>query len=67
MQAGGRTCWASGRRLAGRRRARGARGLGVPVRIVGRLVGSAGPVWVLVNLAQFCVSFFDPILTQYCS
>ena len=33
--------------------ARAARGLGVPVRMVGMLAGSAGPVWVLVNLAQF--------------
>ena len=30
----------------------GAR-LGVPVRMLGMLAGSAGPVWVLVNLAQF--------------
>ena len=33
--------------------ARGAPGLGVPVHMVGMLAGSAGPVWVLVNLAQF--------------
>ena len=39
------------RRRAGR--AAWARGLGVPVRMVGRLAGSTGPVWVLVNLAQF--------------
>ena len=37
---------------AGRWAAR-ARDLGVPVRMVGMLAGSAGPVWVLVNLAQF--------------
>ena len=43
--------WGAGRhRRAGRGR---ARGLGVPVRMVGMLAGSAGPVWVLVNLAQF--------------
>ena len=29
-----------------------ARGLGVPVLMLGMLAGSAGPVWVLVNLAQ---------------
>ena len=33
--------------------ARGARGLGLPVRKVGMLPRSAGPVLVLVNLAQF--------------
>ena len=48
-----------GRGFAGRERigrtawARGARSLGMPVRMVGRLAGSIGPVWVLVNLAQF--------------
>ena len=47
-------------------RAAWACGVGVPVRMVGMLAGSVGPVWVLVNLAQFRLSFFDPILTQYC-
>ena len=64
LQAGVRACWASrhrrGRRgrRAGKRWAqawargpRGPRGLGVLVRMVGWLAGSAGPVWVLVNLA----------------
>ena len=39
----GRATWARG--------ARRARGLGVPVCMVGMLAGSAGPDWVLVNLA----------------
>ena len=44
----------AGRERAGRAAwACGARGLGVPVRMVGMLAGSAGPVWVLVNLARF--------------
>ena len=43
-----------GRERAGRVAwARGARGLDVPVHMVGMLAGSAGPVWVLMNLAQF--------------
>ena len=38
----------------GARRGRaGARGVGVPVRMVGMLAGSARPVRVLMNLAQF--------------
>ena len=47
-------------------RAAWACSLGVPVRMVGMLAGSVGPVWVLVNLAQLRL-IFDPILTQYCS
>ena len=53
---GARACWASGRRRGRQTWGRGARGgrcLGMPVRMVGMLAGSAGPVWVLVNLAQF--------------
>ena len=35
------------------RTGRGVRCLGVLVRMVSMLAGSVGPVWVLVNLAQF--------------
>ena len=46
--------WGAGREGAGRAAwARGARGLGVPVHMVGMLAGSARPVWVFVNLAHF--------------
>ena len=50
----GRAAWARRGRGVGAGDAtwaRTARGLGVPVRMVGMLAGSAGPVWVLVNLA----------------
>ena len=63
VERSGRAGAGVGARSAGRERAGraawapGARGLGVPVRIVGMLAGSAGPVWVLVNLAQFLLSF----------